>query len=360
MTDANTKREGAIVPIGKYKGQPIEVLAADKEYAAWLCAQVWFREKFPALHQTIVFNNVEPPRDTPEHNELVMRFVDDAELLFGAIYGPLPEQLSASVQLPYTGQEMWRELRYIYSAIDLRKHPAAKIEGLDAALAHGDVEASSSLRALSSEYEVFLGADSLGTYATEDTARTAASAAVRAAHAGASRAVAVELGRQEVEPRGGGDLRVRLQLKWDPARFKPQPMTIVLRRRHEVLTKSTYDAATRLYCEALPIAGLEVSVEVRAEVADSIGLSEMWIHSARLEFKPLIGDDFPSVIRQAKASECDLVVAERVEPTNLSLDKVKRAFQLAGLRLVTTAEAAAARDANRLPRALRFKEGSHD
>lgn len=66
-----------IVPFGKYKGQPVEAMAADKQYLDWLTAQPWFREKFQNIY-TLVVNNLQEPTETPEHNKLQALFLDDA------------------------------------------------------------------------------------------------------------------------------------------------------------------------------------------------------------------------------------------------------------------------------------------
>jgi hypothetical protein len=42
MTDTDSK----IVPFGKYKSQPIEVLAQDRPYLEWLFTQEWFRHRY--------------------------------------------------------------------------------------------------------------------------------------------------------------------------------------------------------------------------------------------------------------------------------------------------------------------------
>lgn len=66
-----------IIPIGKYKGQRVEVLQSDPSYADWLTAQAWFRERYAGLFQIIV-NNFREPAETPEHNRLQARFLDPA------------------------------------------------------------------------------------------------------------------------------------------------------------------------------------------------------------------------------------------------------------------------------------------
>ena len=76
-----------ILPFGKYKGQPVEVLEQDQQYRDWLLAQPWFRERFQLIH-TYIVNNFGAPAETPEHNALQARFLDESfrnalgELLF--------------------------------------------------------------------------------------------------------------------------------------------------------------------------------------------------------------------------------------------------------------------------------------
>jgi hypothetical protein len=66
-----------LVPFGKYKGQPVEALAQDRQYVDWLTAQPWFREKFAGLY-TIIINNFAEPSETPAHNALQVLFLEDA------------------------------------------------------------------------------------------------------------------------------------------------------------------------------------------------------------------------------------------------------------------------------------------
>jgi len=48
----------------------------DASYLGWLDGQTWFRDKFIELHQTIINYNAEPA-ETPEHNALQVKFLDD-------------------------------------------------------------------------------------------------------------------------------------------------------------------------------------------------------------------------------------------------------------------------------------------
>ena len=60
---------------GKYRGQPVSVLASDKNYCDWLMAQPWFRQYHQQVYNVIV-NNFTKPEDTPEHNVLQAKFLD--------------------------------------------------------------------------------------------------------------------------------------------------------------------------------------------------------------------------------------------------------------------------------------------
>jgi uncharacterized protein (DUF3820 family) len=70
--------QGNVVPFGKYKGRSIEeVLLDDPGYLQWLAGQDWFRAKFAVLYQVII-NRGGEPQDTPEHNALQVKFLDEA------------------------------------------------------------------------------------------------------------------------------------------------------------------------------------------------------------------------------------------------------------------------------------------
>lgn len=66
----------AIVPFGKYKGQPVERMIADRDYCEWLAGQDWFRSRYGQIH-TLVINYGAEPDETPEHNRMQARFLDD-------------------------------------------------------------------------------------------------------------------------------------------------------------------------------------------------------------------------------------------------------------------------------------------
>lgn len=65
-----------IVPFGKYKGQPVEVLTSDQDYCEWLVSQPWFKSRYGNVYNILIQGGGEP-QDSPEHNEMQARFLDD-------------------------------------------------------------------------------------------------------------------------------------------------------------------------------------------------------------------------------------------------------------------------------------------
>ena len=45
-----------IVPVGKYKGEPITSLLKDTKYLNWLIQQKWFKEYYPIIYEICVNN----------------------------------------------------------------------------------------------------------------------------------------------------------------------------------------------------------------------------------------------------------------------------------------------------------------
>lgn len=66
-----------LVPFGKYKGQPVAVMQNDTQYCEWLSTQDWFRERYANVYNQVIINNFTEPTETPEHNRLQMKFLDD-------------------------------------------------------------------------------------------------------------------------------------------------------------------------------------------------------------------------------------------------------------------------------------------
>lgn len=68
--------EPELIPFGKYRGMPVEAVLEDRQYAEWLIAQGWFRERYQNLYITIQ-NGGSQPDMTPEHNRMQARFLNE-------------------------------------------------------------------------------------------------------------------------------------------------------------------------------------------------------------------------------------------------------------------------------------------
>lgn len=69
-----------VIPFGKYKGKPIDVLAQDYEYCDWLMQQDWVRERYGNVY-TLIVNNFGEATETPEHNKLQYEFMQEENVL---------------------------------------------------------------------------------------------------------------------------------------------------------------------------------------------------------------------------------------------------------------------------------------
>jgi len=65
-----------MIPFGKHKGKPVEALLDDREYLDWLLSQGWFQQRYDNLYQIVINNGVEPS-ETPEHNAMQIRFLEE-------------------------------------------------------------------------------------------------------------------------------------------------------------------------------------------------------------------------------------------------------------------------------------------
>lgn len=65
------------MPIGKHKGKPIVEVLADTSYVQWFTSQAFAEEKYPAIFNFFMGGGG-APTETPEHNGLQARFLDDA------------------------------------------------------------------------------------------------------------------------------------------------------------------------------------------------------------------------------------------------------------------------------------------
>lgn len=90
-----------LVNFGKYKNQPVEIMIEDTDYCNWFLTQTDMQNKYAWLYQII--QNAIKAEDTPEHNALQMRFMDeDYCIKVGNYFFELnKEKLSKGLQTSY-------------------------------------------------------------------------------------------------------------------------------------------------------------------------------------------------------------------------------------------------------------------
>jgi hypothetical protein len=225
---------GNIVPFGKYKGQPLAAMMADRQYCEWLASQGWFAEKYQPIYQIVVMGAPEP-QDTPAHNRLQALFLDDGfcerfvcECGFRREDAPLK-----SVSYDHGWRE-WRESKEILT------------------------QATGPLK-FRREFEV---------------------------------------GRAQID--------VVLDVSY-----------------RQTGTAVKQDSRRSRFGEADVIKPGEVFE------FDVVGDGEHY----RIEIKPSLGDDFPTVLRQARAKGCNTVVFETFAATTVTLEQIRAMF--APIRLVS-------------------------
>jgi hypothetical protein len=74
--DKELSQKLPLIPFGKYKGQPGEVLKQDPKYVEWLKGQDWFSSQHKSIY-TLIVNNFGIASETPEHNEMQVKFLDE-------------------------------------------------------------------------------------------------------------------------------------------------------------------------------------------------------------------------------------------------------------------------------------------
>ena len=73
---SKNKKDNNLVPFGRYEGQPIEVLLADKSYCAWMVGQASIREQYPELCD-LAFKEHGTGLKTPGHNRMQAEYMTE-------------------------------------------------------------------------------------------------------------------------------------------------------------------------------------------------------------------------------------------------------------------------------------------
>lgn len=83
-----------IVPFGKYRDRPVTDLLADRSYVEWLLAQPWFAQRYQPVYNVLIGAGGPEPQDSPEHNAMQARYLDNDELFrLAQVFLPNREEL---------------------------------------------------------------------------------------------------------------------------------------------------------------------------------------------------------------------------------------------------------------------------
>lgn len=303
-----------IVPFGKYKGQPVEVMADDREYCDWLLAQPWAKQKLGAVYN-IVINSGAEPQDTPEHNALQAKFLDDSVCL--GLWRRLCPQDAAAVLREPAGVEaeaLAEAERALQAQVERHRKETAnqqgKVDGNLARLATDDPRDPPDRRAdLRLTYENWVREGREGVLAA--AGRLAVIQAEDFAHSSPMETLFER-------PAIGG--RVFEREGWDVV-FGVAWRARARRRMAPEIRKQFVQAhEDPEFAYGLAAGGQRFAVEI----------------------KPTMGDDFPSVLRQVqrhgKGEGVPCVVLGSYTGQGATLDQVRAMFAASGIRLVMLGE----------------------
>jgi len=110
-----------IIPFGKYKNMPIDVLQEDKAYAEWLLTQSWFKEKYSDINTLIINNFNIKTDDTPEHNMMQVKFLKEGYRL------KLAFLILGSQLFKFNNKYFKEYLQKILSSLDLTTDESKKV-----------------------------------------------------------------------------------------------------------------------------------------------------------------------------------------------------------------------------------------
>ena len=305
--DMNTQ----LVPFGKYKGQPVEVMQMDTGYCEWLSTQDWFRERYANVYQQVIINNFTEASETPEHNKLQMLFLDkdfyrkieaalpvDPSKLFHPQILDAVSEIKEQVKSDENYlEELERELKIkeYYSDEENRKEKLEKLESVP----------PYTLEYLSIEKTLkYLRNYDESTH-KEELSRL----------------------RGKIEK-----TKMRIQ------ELKDRHNSIIDQRKDN--TKYTYEVKTIEF----ELNGWDVFVglKYKCEIDLKTGLSDSAnpVYQERyIEIKPCLGDDFPAVLRQMKANSkkvrgTRILLIDEFSAVGATLEQVKQTFLLSDIYLI--------------------------
>ena len=307
----NMENSTRLVPFGKYKGQPVEVMQMDTGYCEWLSTQDWFRERYANVYQQVIINNFTEASETPEHNKLQMLFLDkefykkiesalpfDPSKLFYSQILNAVSAIRAQVKSDEKYlEELERELRIkeYYSDEEVRK---SKLQELDSVPPY-------TLEYLRVEKTIkYLTGYDESTH-QEELARL----------------------RDRIEK-----TKKRIQ------ELKDKHNAIIDQRKDD--TQYPYEVKTiEFESNGWDVfVGLKYRCKIDLKTEFSVSAQPQY-EERYIEIKPCLGDDFPAVLRQMKAnskkiSGTRILLIDEFSAAGATLEQVKQTFLLSDIYLI--------------------------
>lgn len=272
-----------VLPLGKYKGKPYDVLLTDSAYALWMLSSMYAKleKQHPALFAFLI-SRFGPPEHSPVHNELQNRFLDeDFCMRFAMACSPKLRSAAAHLsQLRFDIEALWQKnVRDSFA-------PILRLSNWDsnkAALARGTKRLEALRNALAEEWSLLklYGAD-------RDRPGTAGVC------------MPTRLYGLEFEDEGA-DVSFSLRLCYE-----------LYASRSEVPT------GERRYSELL------TKMEAQRKF--------------RIEVKPVVGDDYPAVLRRMKAANNNALLVEEFNGAGATWAQLVKVFALSKINVVSLEE----------------------
>jgi hypothetical protein len=357
----NPNDETDLVPFGKYRGQPVESMLADQNYLQWVMAQpglvAMIQGRYPALFNII---NIGAPRveDTPEHNQLQAKFLQQAfqyafiqayegksvlaigqelidrrdQAITGAVQKAkeigladvLASEKAVIEKLAALSEHRRKKSRAHYLA-EKKKHDDRELldrqKRMDGQASlpqwervrHGDVRPVATFMT----FEEWLSAD----------------------HYGGWGRLMCDLER---ESKKSGERVLQERKYYQNACDFQLPPVLSLSPKIEIEFERGYDVdflawwSTEKLTIELPRTDQDSYSDYRIRDWEHRNFSQHREMHYKIELKPRMGDDFPSVLRQVKRNGANVLVIGSFEAVGCGLDEVRAMF--GAIKIVTLAE----------------------
>lgn len=328
-----------LVPFGKHKGKPVETLLNDREYLDWLLQQGWFQQKYGNIYQVVINNGMEPS-ETPEHNAMQIKFLEEEYRLKFAVcvHGPsilkhASNAVVKRIQSAYEQRKIDTDAKYADAdAMEYSK----KMDRYDEEIAeHKEVI---------ERHKMAANCICAWNYYSSTTNNKNCLSTVH-------------------KKKNDGDILSRYGGTIPIPKPKPAPSD------YQIFTAGK---SGNFICHSTPIIEADNGIDV--EYSISIGIKgrfyvrqdsilEPYIEKAssgsiesfefKIECKPTVGDDYPSVLRQIKRSQAQYLLIRSYTGIGATREQFVRLFETQGIKVVFESDV----DETRLPSFDRAIEG---